>query len=123
MHLQVPLKNLKFGHEAPNHPGNARTTGREDGIAELAAHIHARGKIDDLLVFEDGVDDIYFVANGNRSLAALRMIYGETSSELADCKLTTAEQAFEDSLAVAVLAKKFHPVDEYEGFARLIERG
>ncbi|WP_152033395.1 ParB/RepB/Spo0J family partition protein [Bradyrhizobium sp. DOA9] len=118
-HLQVPLKFLRPGHEAPNHPGNARVTGREDGIAELAAHIHARGKIDDLLVYDDGVPDIYFVANGNRSLYALRMIYGEGSSELVDCKLTTADQAFEDSLAVSVTARKFHPVDEYEAFAKL----
>ncbi|TYL80160.1 ParB/RepB/Spo0J family partition protein [Bradyrhizobium cytisi] len=118
-HLQVPLKNLRPGHEAPNHPGNARVTGREDGIAELAAHIHARGKIDDLLVYDDGVPHTYFVANGNRSLAALRMIYGEESSEPVDCKLTTAERAFEDSLAVSVTAKKFHPVDEFEAYARL----
>ncbi|MDA9521654.1 hypothetical protein XI06_15215 [Bradyrhizobium sp. CCBAU 11434] len=119
IYLKVPIKNLRPGHEAPNHPGNARVTGREDGIAELAAHIHARGKIDDLLVYDDGVPDIYFVANGNRSLAALRMIYGEESSELVDCKLTTAERAFEDSLAVSVTAKKFHPVDEFEAYARL----
>lgn len=118
-HMQVPLKNLRPGHEAPNHPGNARVTGREDGIAELAAHIHARGKIDDLLIYDDGVPEIYFVANGNRSLQALRMIYGEQSEELVSCKLTTAERAFEDSLAVSVTAKKFHPVDEYEAYAKL----
>lgn len=118
-HLSVPLKNLRHGHEAPNHPGNARVTGREDGIAELAAHIHARGKIDDLLVYDDGVPDILFVANGNRSLKALRMIYGDDSSEPIDCKMTTAERAYEDSLAVSVMAKKFHPVDEYEAFAKL----
>jgi ParB family chromosome partitioning protein len=118
-HIQVPLKNLRPGHEAPNHPGNARVTGREDGIAELAAHIQIRGKIDDLLVYDDGVPEIYFVANGNRSLQALRMMYGDNSEQLVDCKLTTAERAFEDSLAVAVTAKKFHPVDEFEAFAKL----
>jgi ParB family chromosome partitioning protein len=123
-HLQVPLKNLRHGHEAPNHPGNARVAGRDEGIAELAAHIHARGKIDDLLVYDDGVPEIYFVANGNRSLKALRMIHGDGSDYLVDCKLTTAEQAYEDSLAVSVLAKRFHPVDEYEAFAKLRdERG
>jgi ParB family transcriptional regulator, chromosome partitioning protein len=119
MHLQVPLKNLKFGHEAPVHPSNARVTGRMDGIATLAANIHSRGQIEDLIVFDDGVPDIYFVSDGNRSLAALRMIHGNTSSELIDCKVRPAEQAFEDSLAVAVLGHKLHPVDEYEGFARL----
>jgi ParB family transcriptional regulator, chromosome partitioning protein len=123
IHLKVQLRNLKFGHEAPVHPGNARVTGRTDGIAELAAHIFGRGKIDDLLVYDDGVPDTYYVANGNRSLAALRMIYGEQSEELIDCKLTTAERAYEDSLAVAVLVRKFHPVDEYEGFAKLRDQG
>lgn len=118
-HLQVPLKNLRFGHEAPNHPGNARVSGRMDGIATLAANIHSRGQIEDLIVFDDGVPDIYFVSDGNRSLAALRMIHGEESSEPIDCKLRPAEQAFEDSLAVAVLGHKLHPVDEYEGFAKL----
>jgi len=118
-HIQVPLKNLRFGHEAPLHPGNARTTGREEGIAELAAHIHANGKIDDLLVYDDGVPEVLFVSDGNRSLAAFRMIYGDQSEEMVDCTLTTAERAYEDSLAIGVLSKKFHPVDEYEGFARL----
>ncbi|UPT93915.1 hypothetical protein J4G48_0031900 [Bradyrhizobium barranii subsp. apii] len=118
-HKMVPLKNLRPGQEAPNHPGNARITGREDGIAELAAHIHARGKIDDLLIYDDGVPDVYFVANGGRSLLALRMIHGETSSEPISCKLTTADRAFEDSLAVSVTARRFHPVDEYEAYAKL----
>jgi ParB family chromosome partitioning protein len=102
-HVQVPLKNLRFGHEAPMHPGNARI----------------RGKIDDLLVYDDGVPPLMFVADGNRSLEALRMIHGDDSEELIDCKLTTAERAYEDSLAVSVLAKKFHPVDEFEGYAKL----
>jgi ParB family chromosome partitioning protein len=122
-HLQVPLKNLRYGHEAPVHPSNARVTGRLDGIATLAANIHSRGQIEDLIVFDDGVPDTYFVSDGNRSLAALRMIYDDTSSVLIDCKLRPAEQAFEDSLAVAVLSHKLHPVDEYEGFARLRESG
>lgn len=123
-HLQVPLKNLRFGHEAPEHPSNARVTGRLDGIEALAANIHSRGQIEDLIVFDDGVADddgepVYFVSDGNRSLAALRLIYSETSSEPIDCKLRPAETAFEDSLAVAVMAHKLHPVDEFEGFARL----
>jgi len=118
-HIQVPLKNLRFGHEAPIHPSNARVTGRLDGIPELAANIHSRGLIEDLVVFDDGVPDIWFVSDGNRSLAALRLKYGEESSELIDCKVRPADQAFEDSLAVAVMVHKLHPVDEYEGFARL----
>lgn len=128
MHLKVPLKNLRYGHEAPVHPSNARIAGRLEDIPELAANIFSRGLIEDLLVFDDGVQDeqgncIYFVSDGNRSLAALRMVYREDSSEEIDCKVTTAEAAFEDSLAIAVLQRKLHPVDEYEGFARLREQG
>jgi ParB family chromosome partitioning protein len=41
MDLQVPLNRLKFGQE--DGAGiNARVAGREDGIAELAANLHAR---------------------------------------------------------------------------------
>lgn len=124
MHLQIPLKNLRFGHEAPVHPSNARITGRLDGVETLAVNIHSRGLIEDLVVFDDGVPDTWFVSEGNRSLAALRLIHGDTSTELIDCKSRPAEDAFEDSLAVAVLSHKLHPVDEYEGFARLRdERG
>lgn len=124
MHLKVPLKNLRYGHEAPLHPSNARVAGRLDDIPELAANIFSRGLIEDLLVFDDGVQDdqnncVYFVSDGNRSLAALRMVYGEGNSIEIDCKLTKAEAAFEDSLAIAVLQRKLHPIDEYEGFARL----
>jgi ParB family chromosome partitioning protein len=118
-HLKVPLKNLRFGHEAPKHPSNARVTGRLDGIEALAANIFARGLIEDLIVFDDGVPDTWFVADGNRSLAALRLIHGNDSSELIDCKSRPADMAFEDSLAVAVMGHKLHPIDEYEGFAKL----
>jgi ribosomal protein L40E len=118
-HIQVPLKHLRFGHEAPKHPSNARVTGRLEGIETLAVNIHSRGLIEDLIVFDDGVPPLYFVSDGNRSLAALRLIYGEDSGEMIDCKPRPAEQAFEDSLAVAVLAHKLHPIDEFEGFARL----
>lgn len=121
--IRVPLKNLKFGHDAPVHPSNARVTGRLDGVEELAANFFSRGMIEDLIVFDDGVPDTYFVSDGNRSLAALRMVFGDNSSEPIDCKLRPADEAFEDSLAVAVMSRKLHQIDEYEGFARLKEKG
>jgi ParB family chromosome partitioning protein len=69
------------------------------------------------------VPDTWFVSDGNRCLAALRMVYGEDSSQLVDVKPRPAEDAFEDSLAVAVLAHKLHPIDEFEGFTKLLDRG
>ena len=54
MDLQVPLNRLKFGHEDGGGI-NARVTGREDGLAALAANIHANGQIENLIVKDAGV--------------------------------------------------------------------
>jgi ParB family chromosome partitioning protein len=126
MDLEVPLKRLIFGQE--DGAGiNARITGRDDGIAELAANINARGQIENLVVKRvAGVaDELYSVSNGNRRLAAFRMIYGEDSSQSVRCTLRDVDEdgAFEDSLTTAVTAKQLHPVDQYEAFARLRDKG
>lgn len=123
MDFEVPLNRLIFGQE--DGAGiNARTTGRDDGIAELAANIHARGQIENLVVKVCG-DNLYSVSNGNRRLAAFHMIYGADSSEPIRCTLRDVDEAgaFEDSLTTAVTAKQLHPVDQYEAFARLRDRG
>jgi len=62
MDLQVPLYRLKFGHEDGGGI-NARVTGREDGLAALAANIHANGQIENLIV-KDAGGGFYAVANG-----------------------------------------------------------
>lgn len=125
MQIQVPLKNLRFGHDAEMIV-NARVAGRRDGIDTLAANIFARGLIAPLVVKKAADDsDIYYVSDGGRRLAALHMIHGETSEELIDCTLREVDDAgaFEDSLTTAVLAHQLHPVDQYEAFAKLEERG
>jgi ParB family chromosome partitioning protein len=122
MDLQVPLNRLKFGQD--DGAGiNARVVGRQDGIAELAANIHARGQIENLVVKACG-EGFYSVSNGNRRLAAFHMIYGADSSEPIRCTLRDVDEAgaFEDSLTTAVTAKQLHPVDQYEAFARLRDR-
>jgi ParB family chromosome partitioning protein len=122
MDLQVPLNRLKFGQE--DGAGiNARIVGRQDGIAELAANIHARGQIENLVVKACG-EGFYSVSNGNRRLAAFHMIYSPDSSEPIRCTLRDVDEdgAFEDSLTTAVTAKQLHPVDQYEAFARLRDR-
>jgi ParB family chromosome partitioning protein len=123
MDLQVPLNRLKFGQD--DGAGiNARIVGRQDGIAELAANIHARGQIENLVVKACG-EGFYSVSNGNRRLAAFHMIHSPDSSEPIRCTLRDVDEdgAFEDSLTTAVTAKQLHPVDQYEAFARLDERG
>jgi ParB family transcriptional regulator, chromosome partitioning protein len=123
MDLQVPLNRLKFGHEDGGGI-NARVTGREDGIAALAANIHANGQIENLIV-KDAGGGFYAVANGNRRLAAFHMIYGTESNQPINCTLHDVDETkgFEFSLTTAVTAEQLHPVDQYEGFARLKHRG
>lgn len=123
MDIKVPLKMLKFGHE-DGEGINARVAGREDGIAALAANIFANGQIENLIV-KDAGDGHYAVANGNRRLAAFHMIHGKDSDEPIGCTLHEVDsaKAFEYSLATAITAEQLHPVDQYEAFAKLKERG
>src|ERR1700722_5987803 len=119
MHIDVPLNRLKFGQE--DGAGiNARVAGRLDGIEALAANLHANGQIEDLIVKKFD-DEFYSVSNGNRRLAAFHMIYGAESGKLIGCTLHDVDnkKAFEYSLTTAVTAQQLHPVDQYEGFAKL----
>jgi ParB family chromosome partitioning protein len=123
MDIKVPLKMLKFGHE-DGEGINARVAGRDDGIAALAANLNANGQIENLIVKEAG-GGFYSVANGNRRLAAFRMIYGEGSDHEVGCTVHEVDEtkAFEFSLTTAITAEQLHPVDQYEAFARLEEHG
>jgi ParB family chromosome partitioning protein len=123
MHIDVPLNRLKFGHE--DGAGiNARVTGRDDGIAALAANLNANGQIENLIV-KDAGDGFYSVANGNRRLAAFHMMLGADSEEPIGCTLHDLDEtkAFEFSLTTAITAQQLHPVDQYEAFARLEQHG
>lgn len=130
MDIKVPLKMLKFGHE-DGEGINARVAGREDGIAALAANIFANrsdenpsGLIENLIVKDAGAG-MFSVANGNRRLAALRMIEAEGSDLPVPCTMHQVDEtkAFEYSLTTAITAEQLHPVDQYEAFARLEEHG
>ncbi len=124
MQTQIPLHLLRFGHDA-SVIVNARVAGRQDGVETLAANIHARGLIEPLIVkaapSQVAEPQAYLVSDGNRRLAALRMIFGETSDEPIECNIRDVDNAgaFEDSLTAAVLAHQLHPVDQFEAFARL----
>jgi ParB family chromosome partitioning protein len=130
MDIKVPLKMLKFGHE-DGEGINARVAGREDGIAALAANIFANrsddnpsGLIENLIIKDAGAG-MFSVANGNRRLAALRMIEAEGSDLPVPCTMHQVDEtkAFEYSLTTAITAEQLHPVDQYEAFARLEEHG
>jgi ParB family chromosome partitioning protein len=123
MDLQVPLNRLKFGQD--DGAGiNARVAGRDARIAELAANLHANGQIENLIV-KDAGEGFYSVANGNRRLAAFRMLYGNESEREVGCTLHDVDgaKAFEFSLITAITGEQLHPVDQYEAFAKLEERG
>jgi len=123
MDLRIPLNRLKFGQD--DGAGiNARVTGRDKNIAELAANLFAQGQIENLIV-KDAGEGFYAVANGNRRLAAFHMMYGEQSEQPINCTLHDVDEtkAFEFSLTTAITAAQLHPVDQYEAFARLDERG
>jgi ParB family chromosome partitioning protein len=102
MDLEIPLNRLKFGQDDGDGI-NARVVGREEDIAPLAANLHANGQIENLIVKPCG-DDFYSVANGNRRLAAFRMIYGEQSSHPVKCTVHDVDEAkgFEFSLTTAI---------------------
>lgn len=123
MDIKVPLKMLKFGHE-DGEGINARVAGRDDGIAALAANLNANGQIENLIVKDAGAG-FYSVANGNRRLAAFRMIYSAGSDHEISCTVheVDTDKAFEFSLTTAITAEQLHPVDQYEAFARLEEHG
>lgn len=123
MDIQVPLNQLRFGHD-DREAINARVVGRNDDIPSLAANLHARGQIENLIV-KRNADGGYSVSNGNRRLAAFHMIYGEDSEQLINCTVRDVDAggAFEDSLTTAVTAKPLHPVDQYDAFARLSDGG
>jgi ParB family chromosome partitioning protein len=73
MDLLIPLNRLIFGQD-DGHGINARITGRDEGIAELAANLHARGQIENLVVkrVDTGTGEYYSVSAAKKSGAKKR---------------------------------------------------
>lgn len=138
MEIQIALKNLRFGQDVGDGI-NARVTGRLHGIEAMAANIFAKSNTEELAARKGLIENLtvkpiggglFGVSNGNRRLAGLHLIYNTdhlgsgcdvefpcTSHEVSDTV------AFEYSLTTAVTAEQLHPVDQYEAFAKLKERG
>lgn len=120
----VPLSKL-----VPS-PDNVRRTGRETGIAELAASIAAHSLLQNLTVTpvldaEGNETGKFAVVAGQRRLAALKLLAKQKrilKTYPVPCARVTADIE-EVSLAENALQVPMHPADQYEAFARLNERG
>ncbi|MRX32834.1 ParB/Srx family N-terminal domain-containing protein [Aminobacter sp. MDW-2] len=122
--VSLPLNALQFGHEA-NPPINARVVGRAEAVQALSASILAHGLIHALSVKDQ--DGTWYVADGNRRLAALRHL-AEQGSIPSDWQvkcdpLAEGQTADEISLAANFERVPLHEADQYAKFYELTARG
>ena len=104
----IPLAQLKAS------PLNVRKTGGKK-VDELAASIRATGLQQNLGVVPNGKG--YGVVFGGRRLRALQQLKkaGELPESLSDgipCRVLTAEEAQEASLAENTIREAMHPLDQ-----------
>jgi ParB family transcriptional regulator, chromosome partitioning protein len=119
----VPLDRLRFGHDATP-PINARRSNRTDEIESLAASISAHGLGQALNVRE--IDGEIFVVDGNRRLAALRLLAdrnGIVADAAIKCDFDATAEGDELSLALNIERLPMHEADTYEAFHDLQARG
>lgn len=118
----IPLDQLRFGHEA-DPPINVRKVGRDADLETLAASLNAHGLGQALNVRE--IDGAFYVADGNRRLAALRMNASKgllgANAEIRCEQLDNASD--ELSLALNIERVPMHQADAYEKFAELRDGG
>ena len=126
--MTLPLDDLQYGHEA-DPPINSRRSAREEGIEALAAMIQARGLLTPLLV--QNQHGRYYVADGNRRLAALRLLAERMAAagisdglveHLLQVRvelLPETTNALEVSQMSNVAHLPPHPADQYETFSVL----
>ncbi|MFT4117908.1 ParB/RepB/Spo0J family partition protein [Bradyrhizobium sp.] len=120
--ITVPLNKLKAS------PRNVRKTPRAAAdIEALAASIHAKGMLQNLVV-EPEYDRalrktgcyLVTIGEGRRLAQMLRVKRKQiTSTEPVRCILDTLHDAQEISLAENVVRSAMHPADEYEAFSEL----
>lgn len=117
----IPLNRLVLGND------NVRRRGAKDGIAELAASIHAHGLRQNLNVKAGDGAETYEVVAGSRRLRALRLLAKEKKlpkdAGVACRVLAESEDAGEISLAENVQRLAMHPMDEFEAFQGLVDKG
>lgn len=126
MTTQTPLRIIPL-NQLHRSPLNARKTGGT-AVEELAASIATGGLIQNLVVIpeKNGKKAGFGVVAGGRRLAALQSLVRAKIFE-ADiaipCKVITAEEATELSLAENIHRENMHPADQFEAFAQLVDDG
>lgn len=123
------IMDLPFERLLPGRDVNVRTTGRDDGVDELAASIAHHGLIHPVAVAPDGDDGAWIVIDGGRRLEAIGRLR-ETGEWPEDrgvpCVLQaegTIAEGRERSLAANIMRIALHPADEVEAFARMAAAG
>ncbi|NKL21172.1 ParB/RepB/Spo0J family partition protein [Rhizobium leguminosarum] len=109
-------------------PNNVRKTYSAEGIAALAANIRADDYrlLQNLVVRKGDKKGRYFVVAGGRRFAALKLLAeaGEIAKDYSvECKEREGEIATEISLAENIMREEMHPLDQYEAFDVLAQRG
>lgn len=100
---------------------NSRKTNKTERIDELAASINSHGLLHPLLVRRVS-EDTFEVVDGNRRLAALNQLDHE--GPVACIEMQGSDAEFADvSLAANITAVPIDPIDAYEAFATLVEKG
>lgn len=105
---------------------NVRKTGGQS-VDDLASSIRAHGLIQNLTVVARGGK--YEVVAGGRRHRALKQILkadGKLPARLDDgipCRIITAEEAHEASLAENTIREAMHPADQFDAFHAMAEKG
>ncbi|PJK00824.1 hypothetical protein CO641_02310 [Lysobacteraceae bacterium NML91-0213] len=115
----IPLTQLKAS------PLNVRKTGGKK-VEELAASIRATGLQQNLGVIPEGGK--FAVVFGGRRLRALQALAKESALPAAlaqgiPCRVLTAEEAQEASLAENTIREAMHPLDQFSAFQALADEG
>ena len=136
----IPLSKLRPGTEFPGAPVNMRSSGKDDGIAQLATQIRAEireenptGLIQSLLVCPAPENtgnghDAYFVIDGDRRLAALRKLVDDKAvAEDVVVPVTVRDDLTPGTaMALSIAANSYlppHPIDRFEAFAGCAAQG
>lgn len=106
-------------------PLNAHKAGSRSACEELKASLLAHGLMQNLVVVPAKEGEHHVIA-GARRLEALQALIaeGKLPADLAvPCRVATAEEAEELSLAENTVRQAMHTADEFEAFAALVDRG
>lgn len=120
-HEIIPLNKLVLW------TGNARKTGVETGLDELAASIAAHGLLNPLTVRKAPKGKYAVIAGQRRFRAMRKLVEAGTMTKAAaiSCTIRSDDEqdAAELSLAENVVRVAMHPADQFEAWRDLIDKG